>query len=470
MSSPYTWLCSRVLFPVQERLKGHHSVALLRELEQSQWLAPQALEQRQVARLRGFLASVGRHVPYYRELFARAGLDAAGVRSLADLQALPFLDKAAIRAAGASLESETAGPLLQYNTGGSSGEPLVFRMGMGRVSHDVAAKWRATRWWGVDIGDPEIVLWGSPVELGKQDRIKSLRDRLLRSHLLPAFQMSDRQMDHYLDEIARIRPRMLFGYASAWALLASHAERRGRDMARCGTRVAFVTGETLYPAQRAVIERVFGAPVANGYGSRDAGFIAHQCPQGSLHLSAEHIVVELVDAAGRPVAPGEQGEIVTTHLATGDFPFVRYRTGDVAVLDTKPCACGRGLPVLREVFGRSTDFVRTKSGNAMHALALIYEVRDKPGVQAFKLVQEADYSLELQVVAGEELTSEVEAGIRAGILGRMGADAILTIRRVAAIPPDKSGKYRYVVSRVEAADARRQSISCHAGGDLHGDT
>ena len=217
---------------------------------------------------------------------------------------------------------------------------------MGRVSHDVAAKWRATRWWGVDIGDPEVVLWGSPIEIGKQDRVKSARDRLFRSHLLPAFQMSEQQMDSYLDALERLRPRMLFGYASALALLAAHAERRGRAMHDLGVRVAFATGETLYPAQRAIIEKVFAAPVANGYGSRDAGFIAHQCPSGSLHVSSEHIIVELLDDVGQPVAAGEKGEIVTTHLATGDFPFVRYRTGDMAVSSAEPCKCGRGLPVL----------------------------------------------------------------------------------------------------------------------------
>jgi phenylacetate-CoA ligase len=446
--SVYTRLSSAVLFPVHERLKGHDSVALRRELEQSQWWAPERLQEIQLERLRGFLSRVGQHVPYYRDLFGRSGFDSADVRSIADLHALPFVDKAAIRANVEALKSERAGKLGKYNTGGSSGEPLVFFMGRGRISHDVAAKWRATRWWGVDIGDPEIVLWGSPVELGKQDRLKTLRDRLLRSHLLPAFQMSDPQMDRYLDAIENVRPRMLFGYASALALLSSHAERRGRDLSGCGARVAFATGETLYPEQREIIERVFGVPVANGYGSRDVGFVAHQCPSGSLHLSAEHIVVELVDEAGRPVSPGERGEIVTTHLATDDFPFVRYRTGDMAVMGTAPCACGRGLPVLAEVLGRNTDFIRTRSGNAMHALALIYEVRDKPGVQAFKFVQEADFSLDLQLVAGPQLTPEVEESIRAGILRRMGDGGALTIRRVAEIPPERSGKYRYVVSKV----------------------
>ena len=230
----YTVLCSSLLFPLHERIKGHHSVALLREIEESQWWPDERLIAAQVERLRGFMVQAGRDVPYYRDLFARTRFDPSGVQSVTDLQALPFLDKPTIRAAGDRLKSERAGKLIKYNTGGSSGEPLVFYMGMGRVSHDVAAKWRATRWWGVDIGDVEVVLWGSPIEIGKQDRIKGLRDRLFRSHLLPAFQMSDAQMDRYLDEIARLRPKMLFGYASALALLAAHAERRGRDIVAAG--------------------------------------------------------------------------------------------------------------------------------------------------------------------------------------------------------------------------------------------
>ena len=69
-----------------------------------------------------------------------------------------------------------------------------------------------------------------------------------------------------------------------------------------------------------LLKKAFGAPVANGYGGRDAGFIAHQCPHGKMHMSAEDIVVEIVDDHGNPVPDGVQGEIVVTHLATSDFP------------------------------------------------------------------------------------------------------------------------------------------------------
>lgn len=446
----YTWFCSNVLFPLHERVKGHHSVSLHRELERTQWLEPRAVREVQLANLRHFLSTVAVRVPYYREIFQRCSFDPAQLTSLRDLERLPFLTKPVVRENLEHLKASDAGRLKRYNTGGSSGEPLVFYMGLDRISHDVAAKWRATRWWNVDIGDTEVVLWGSPIEVGAQDRLKAARDLLLRTRLLPAFQMSDAKMDEYLRVLSQVRPRMLYGYASALAMLSRHAQRRSLSLRNSGVRVVFATGETLYPDQRTDIEAVFGAPVANGYGSRDAGFIAHQCPAGSLHVTAEHVIVELVDAEGRTVPTGERGEIVVTHLATGDFPFVRYRTGDVAVATDAPCSCGRGLPVLEEVTGRTTDFIRTVSGNAMHALALIYEVRDRPGVRAFKFLQAEDLSLELHLVAGPELTKEVEGAIRQGVLQRMGSGTQLTIRRVEHIPPEKSGKYRYVVSRARA--------------------
>lgn len=446
----YTSLCSGLLFPLHERLKGHRSVALRTELERTQWLDPAALEELQVARLKEFLGSVGAWVPYYRRLFERLGFDSRQVASIADLKHLPFLTKSLIREHSDELKSERAGRLLRYNTGGSTGEPLVFYMGVDRVTHDVAAKWRATRWWGVDIGDPEIVLWGSPIELGTQDRLRALRDRVLRSKLLPAFDMSYPRMNEYLGVVRRFRPRMLFGYASALARLARHAQAEGVALTDLGARVAFATGETLYPDQREVIEEAFGCPVANGYGSRDAGFIAHECPSGSLHLSAEHILVELVDEAGQRVAPGEPGEVVVTHTGTAEFPFIRYRTGDMAVQGTRSCPCGRTLPILATVYGRSTDFIRTRSGGAMHALALIYEVRDRAGVQAFKFIQAEDLSIELHLVAGREVTAEVERDILAGLRRRLGHDTSIRISRVENIQPEKSGKHRYVVSRAPA--------------------
>lgn len=445
----YTRFVANLLFPLHERLKGHDSVRLRRELEETQWWPVERLRHLQLTRLQALLTEAGRHVPYYQRLFAECGFDPAAVHSLADLSRLPFLTKAVIRANTEALKHEQARGLARFNTGGSSGEPLIFFIGTERVSHDVAAKWRATRWWGVDIGDPEIVVWGSPIELGGQDRIKALRDRLLRTRLLPAFEMSEARLDSFVEAIRAMRPRMLFGYPSALSHIARHAEKRGQRLDDLGIAVAFVTSERLYDEQRATITRVFACPVANGYGGRDAGFIAHQCPQGGMHLTAEDVIVEIVDAEGQGVPVGVAGEIVVTHLATRDFPFIRYRTGDIAVLDDQPCACGRGLPLLREIQGRTTDFVVAADGTVLHGLALIYTLRDIAGIESFKIIQESREWLRVQVVPGEGLdlaaaTARIEREFRA----RLGAGVRVEVSAVAVIAAEASGKYRYVVSKV----------------------
>ncbi len=460
----YTSLVSSLLFPLHERLKSHTSVAVRRGLEQSQWWSPEQLQALQLTRLRALLASAKEGVPYYRDLFARLQFDPSAVNGVADLRALPLLDKATIRANTEALKHRHVRKLARFNTGGSSGEPLIFYIGAERVSHDVAAKWRATRWWDVDIGDRELVVWGSPIEVGAQDRVRRWRDRLLRTELLPAFEMSEAKLDQFVATIRHGRPRMLFGYPSALAHIAAHAEKRGVAMNDLGIRVAFVTSERLYDHQRESIGRVFGCKVANGYGARDAGFIAHECPAGSMHITAEDVIVELLAPDGTPVPEGEAGEIVVTHLATRDFPFIRYRTGDVAVMDsTNRCACGRGLPLLKEIQGRTTDFVVAADGTVMHGLALIYVVRDLPGVQRFKIVQ---HSLErtqvfMQVGPGFDRERHLPS-IVGGFKQRLGSVVQVDVEWVDDIPAEKSGKFRYVVSLVTPSRPGSQDTPCAA--------
>jgi phenylacetate-CoA ligase len=446
--SLYTKLVSGALFPLHERFKGHSTVAVLRAMEQLQWLSARDVERVQITRLREFLSRIGTSVPYYRELFSNLGFDPAMLTSVRDLQRLPLTGKADIRLNSSRLMAENAGKMERFTTGGSSGEPLIFYRGKERVSHDVAAKWRATRWWHVDIGDPEIVVWGSPIELGSQDRIKLLRDRILRTELLSAFEMSDANLHKFIKRIRKRRPRMLFGYPSSLALIADFAQRQGCRVDDLGIKVIFVTSESLYGYQRTAIESVFGAPVANGYGGRDAGFIAHECPHRAMHITAEDIVVEIVDAEGRGLPVGEKGEIVVTHMSTADFPFVRYRTGDVGSLSPESCTCGRGLPVLAEIEGRTTDFVIAADGTVLHGLALIYVLRELPEVEEFKIIQESLSTITVQIVTSCSDTTQLESTVSEQFRRRLGNALKINFAYPAKIEREASGKFRYVVSKI----------------------
>jgi len=429
---------SNVLFPVHEYLKKHSTMEQFRELERVQWLAPDQVRAVQQERLARFLESVQANVPYFREI----------PTDPLQLSAIPFSTKAVMRANTEGFKAVGARHLTRSNTGGSSGEPLIFYLGKRRISADVAAKLRATRWWGVDIGDPEVVVWGAPVELSKQDRVRDLRDRLFRTKLLSAFDMSEATMDGYLEFIRQYKPAHVFGYPSSISLLCRHAAARGVRLDDLGVKVVFCTAERLYDHQRETISAAFQAPVANGYGARDAGFIAHQCPEGRLHVADENIVLELLDPQGNPVPLGEPGEMVVTHLESHDFPILRYRTGDIGVRSGETCSCGRGLSVLQSVEGRSTDFIITPEKKVLHGLALIYKVRDTLGVQAFKIVQE-DYDLvRLFLATDDSFTKEGEREIREDWSKRLGDNVKVEVVFQEKLEPEKSGKFRYVQSKV----------------------
>ena len=301
----------------------------------------------------------------------------------------------------------------------------------------------------MDIGDREIVVWGSPIELGTQDRVRLVRDTLMRTELLPAFEMSDAKVDGFIARIRERRPKMLFGYPSAISHIALRAERRGVRLDDLGVKVVFCTSERLYDHQRETIRRLFGCPVANGYGGRDAGFIAHECPSGNMHVTAEDIVVEIIDGAGKVLPPGQSGEIVVTHLATRDYPFIRYRTGDIGTLGEEACPCGRGLLILKDIQGRSTDFVVAQDGTVMHGLALIYVLRDIPGVARFKIVQESLDLTRVWVESNAEFDSSISREtITAGLKARLGQTVEVDVQMVEMLPAEKSGKHRYVSSKI----------------------
>lgn len=453
----YTRLASELLFPLHERIKQHDTRAILHELERSQWYDPEPLEALQLSRLRELIAGVSAQVPYYRERFRREGLSPGDFDSLAKLALLPPTDKALIRHHLSDWQAEGAQGLARHSTSGSSGEPLHFLLGKHRISFDIAAKWRATRWWNVDIGDREMVLWGSPLEAAAQDRVRALRDRLLRSRLVPARDLNPGRLDAILDEMRTFRPAMLFGYPSALARVAFRAREQGRRMDDLGIRVAFCTSEVLRPEWRQVIGEVFGCGVANEYGARDAGFIARECPHGGLHITAEEVIVEVVDEAGRPVPAGVEGDVLVTNLAGPEFPFIRYRTGDRGVLSARRCPCGRGLPLIERLSGRANDGLVALDGSWVHGSAINHALRELPGLEAYRIVQEARDRVRILLAAGAPLPAAALDTLAHHVRALLGASLQVEILQVAEIPPEANGKFRHIVCLLDRPGAAARS-------------
>ena len=442
-------LVGRVLYPFHEWAKGKTTFPWFRRLEESQWWPLHQLRDYQDQRLRHLLSFAARHVPYYSRVLAEHGISPEDIHSTDDLRRLPFLTRAMVHEHFDALRSRVPRRGTQrISTGGSTGEPATILVDMERMGFGEGSRLRAQRWLGVEPGDREIVLWGSPIETGRQDIIRATRDRLLNSRLLSAFDLSEAALARYADVIASYQPVKMYGYASAVHLLARFLRSTNRRLPR-SLRAIFTTAEPLFDFQRAEIEAAFECRVGTEYGARDAGLIASECQDGRLHIPAEGIHVEIVD----PDADGI-GEIAVTVLDSMVFPTIRYRTGDIGSLDPSPCSCGRSLPSLRAVEGRQTDFLVKPQGGYVHALAVIYPLRGMAGIRAFQVVQEEPDLVRVSIVPDAGFPAQRDEDVRTAIRAVLGPTIRVKVDRVDAINRTRSGKFRYVVSHVAAMASR----------------
>jgi len=442
---------------------GRRTFACLRELCDSQHWSSRRLRALQRYKLRKLLRVARTHCAYYRDLLDDRGIDVDVDDPFEALAALPLLDKATVREhLGAMTNHRVPGGPIRFNTGGSTGEPLVFYVDRRRIACDKAARMLTHQWFAAEPGEREVYLWGAPLELRAQDRLKAWRDRITNELLLDAFNLSPSTMRDYLERIAAYDPISIFGYPSSLATLAAYAESIRRPYPGKSLRVVFTTGEWLAPHDRRALRRYFGVPIANGYGSRDGGFIAHECPDGGMHILEQHVLLEIVDDAGRPAPAGATGEIVITHLDAWAMPLLRYRTGDLGRLLPQPCTCGRTLALLGVVAGRRTDHLVAADGSLQHALSAIYVIRELATVHQFQIHQDVERNVRVSVVPAEGFSARDAEHIRGGLRRRLGRDIDVHVQLVRAIALEKSGKYRCVIS--DAAD--RQVMGTAAIAEL----
>jgi phenylacetate-CoA ligase len=442
----HRWLVRNILFPLQERIKGHPTPEILREMERVDRFSASELERYCNQKLSTFIESCYSRVPYVSACMKCAGVTPAEIQTPADLARLPIMTKAVVRQHRQGLRSTAAGKLSKFSTGGSTGEPLVFDLSKRRIASRVACRQRVAQWWGLSVGHPELALWGSPIELTRQDWARKVRDWLMATRLLPAFDMTEAAMARYLDIMEQGHWEQIFGYPSSLYQLCLYARKQGRALRRAGIRVVFVTSEVLFPYQRELISEMLGCPVANGYGGRDSGFIAHECPQGGMHILTDAVIVEVVDPQGRPLPPGEPGEIVATDLYSEEAPFLRYATGDVGALSTRQCGCGRALPLIERIVGRSNDCIMAPDGRNIHDLALVYPLREIEGIDSFRIHQLTIKQLHVQIVRNEHFRGDSEEKLRKSWRALLRAPVEITFEYLPRLLADRSGKFRHIIS------------------------
>lgn len=427
-----------------------------KELENTQWLSVDEIEKIQWKKLKNLLAYIYTNVPFYHRVFKTLNMAPKDISTPEDFRKLPLLSKEDIRTNINDMLSLNykKSDLIPNSTGGSTGVNLNFFSDRKRSGYVSAVVLRNDRWAGLEIGDKKAILWGSPFDISLQDNLKNkIYDKLFRTLFLSSYNLSEENMFLYAKKLLQYKPKVIIAYPSPLYHFAKFLEEN--EIKGINPKSIISSAEVLYEYQRELIESVFQCRVFNNYGCREFDAIAQECSEHSgMHITAEHVYLECLKGDGEPAALGERGELVITDLDNYGMPFIRYRICDVGVLSDRKCNCGRGLPIMEKIDGRTFDIVVGTSGRAVGGTFWTILLRTAiEGIKQFQVIQESMSEINIKVVPRESFDESQIDKLTNKIREYLGGDMEVNFQIVDKIPPTKSGKFRFVISKVSHAFA-----------------
>ena len=444
----YERLFRSVLFPAYETVVRRRSTAShIAEYEKNQWLDAEQLAALQLKKINALLAHCWEHVPFLQSHWRSAGCEPAALRHPGELARYPTLTKAHI---AANYEGMTAVPwrgrTLSKVTGGSTGDPFRFEYTMDVYARRTAVMWRGYGWGGAGLGTRTAYLWGTGLRKGGWG---GLKDRLYHGafnrNFFDAFTLTGANIDQRIDEIHRYRPKALVGYVTPVAVVARRMIETGRTLT--GLRGVLTGAEALFEPERRDIEKAFGCPVFDTYGSREVMLMASECERHEgRHVNADHLVLETLGADGAPTAAGVSGDVAVTDLHNFGMPMVRYLNGDRATYRGVACSCGRGLPLLASIDGRVLDLIETTDGRHVPGEFFVYAMLDWPDVKQWQVVQTAVDCVQFRLVVPTPWTQERRDKLTAKVQATAGSAMRVEVVEVDTIPTTSSGKRRLTIS------------------------
>lgn len=417
-----------------EGLRFRRRAAAWTEEQKSAWV---------LERLRFVVRRAARETDYYAELFQRAGFDPLSDFGFEEFARLPVLEREDVRRAGTALLSRAVprSEMRKDATGGSTGVPTEVWLGPEESGWRESGIERSMERIGVPPGAATALFWGHNLDpsarAGLLERYHDFENNL---RWFDCFRLSSEVFDEYHREFERWRPACIIAYAGALAALAERLDERG-VRPHYPTRRLVTGAEKLWPAQRETVERVFGRPVNERYGSRDVGLMGFQFEPGRTH----DYEVDWPNVLLEPETNERDAGILVTKLHADAMPLIRYRVGDIARF---PNGSRPGHPafVLQEVLGRDLDRIWLPDGRWLNPLQLPHMLKDYP-VREFLVLQRRDYSVELRIVPREGFGDESRGAILAAVAANL-PDVRVSLVLVESVPRTRSNKWRPVVSEV----------------------
>jgi phenylacetate-CoA ligase len=424
------------LYLLIQRLRRRPVGSYLRLLRSYEMLDPDAYQRLAQQRLKESLEYVQQHVPFYSKEPWAGKL--ARSNSM-DLNSWPVLERQMLHDFTDELvaQPELKG-IIYRQSSASTDKPVRIRWDASAAAWIWANEYRTMLWHGVGIGVKTLILWGF------EDKIGNL---VLNRKYFSTKTLTVERLDAAAQYLIKKRPSLIWGMPSAVAQLARYMGAQYPDVPRPLARYAKVGGEQFFFFQRQEIETYLEARSISAYGCSEMGAVAGECPQGSMHIFAPHVHVEIFKG-DQPAEMGELGDLVLTSLTNRAMPLIRYRQGDMGALSPEPCPCGFPHPVLSQLKARAKDVFLATNGSLVHGSKIgeslqAYVGKPPLGHARQILFQQVSQDHWKVLVEGDEFTAELKRQVSEVVQSNFGSDCRVEVELSAYIPREASGKYRY---------------------------
>jgi phenylacetate-CoA ligase len=410
----------------------------------SQFLSPDQIHDNQWRDLQKIVTFAYHHNRFYRQRFNDAHFEPGDLKTFSDFEQLPVLTKDDLRNNLDELISDglTREKLHWRRTGGSTGIPVQVYWDDYSHMFKPAMVYRHDSWAGFLPAARKAALWGDT------SKKLSLKGKLYHALFIRTIYLDtlDMDEDHILDFIERIRrfkPRLLFGHGHSIYFFASFLSNHSIDDIRFDGIIS--SAETLPPSERKVVEDVFGKIVFDRYGCEEVALIASECEaHDGLHIGAEGIYVEVLGGDDK-----KPGPVILTDLVNKGTPLIRYDVGDLATIRKGNCACGRGLPRLGRVFGRTSDILYTPEGKVISGISILDTFTIHiPGFKQVQIVQGELDRLTFNIVKADDFSDESLRLLGESIPRYFGPSMKYDVVFHDKIPMTSRGKFQFSICKL----------------------
>lgn len=414
---------------------------------------PVAMAEYQDKRLQAVVAHAYETVPYYRRLFDERRLRPSDIARRADLVKLPLLTRKDIVRNFDDLRSRAfrVNDLRLGHTSGTTGSPLEVYYDPGVVQMTYALMDRQYRWAGARLdrgGDRIAVLRGNVVVPVARRRPPFWRHNRWHNQLLmSSFHLSPENLPRYVSELERFRPKVVDGYPSTVYVLARHLLANGRTFP---VGAVITSSETLFDFQREAIECAFECRVFDYFATAERVIFSTECERHEgHHVSAEYGIVEVLGEGGETLGPDQPGMLAGTSLHNLGMPLLRYVTNDVSAIKSRPCSCGRTLPLMDDVSTKAEDILALADGRMISPSVLTHPFKPMHCVEQSQIVQEDYDHLVIKIQPNDAYTPADGEHLVREFKARLGDGVRVDVQLVDGFERTKAGKFKWVVSKVD---------------------